>query len=270
MSRTTRAIERDVAHRPWPLPERRWVMFQSWQKLLFMHWPVPFGMLRPLVPAPLELERYDGSAWVGIASFLLTGLRPRGVPVPAIPALSEFPELNLRTYVRSGGRSGVYFFSLDAASTLAVIGARSTYRLPYFTADMSLREREQWIEFRSRRRRRTGVVSEAHGQRPRRHSLHGEKAEVVVRYRPSGPAFHATPGSFDAFVAERYALFAVVAGESRRSDIHHAQWPLQPVDVELTRNTLARAHGITLPDTQPIAHYAAKQDTLIWWPTTVR
>jgi uncharacterized protein len=258
MSRDIREIERDTAHRPWPMPKRPWVMFQSWQQLLFMHWPVPFDVLRPRVPAQLELERFDGAAWVGIASFLLTGLRPRGVPVmPAIPAISEFPELNLRTYVSSGGRSGVYFFSLDAASRLAVIGARSTYRLPYFAAYMALAERESWIEFRSKRRSRSS-----------RNSRRSGPAELNVRYRPTGPVFHATAGSFEHFVAERYALFTVVAGGTRRADIHHGPWPLQPAEADLTRNTLAQAHGIELPGRPPVLHYADRQDTLIWWPVT--
>lgn len=245
----TRDIAQDTAHRPWPLPSRPWVMFQSWQQLLFMHWPLPYAQLRLLVPPQLELEQFGGSAWIGMTPFLLTGLRPRGLPgTPAIPFISEFPELNLRTYVRAGGRSGIFFFSLDAASTLAVMGARAAYRLPYFPSDMSLDERDGWIDFRSRRR--------------------SAGAELDVRYRAAGQLFHATERTFEHFATERYALFTVSGdGQVSRGDIHHAPWALQTAEAELTLNTVPSAHGITLPAREPVVHFAARQDTLIWWPT---
>lgn len=107
-------------------------MFQCWRDLLFAHWPVPAESLRRLVPAGLTLQEFEGRAWVGVTPFLLTGLRPRALP--AIPGLSRFPEINVRTYVTAQDRPGVFFFSLDAGSTLAVIAARALYSLPYFRA----------------------------------------------------------------------------------------------------------------------------------------
>jgi uncharacterized protein len=108
-----------TSNRPWPTPTESWVMVQKWQNLLFAHWPIPFETLRPLVPSVLPLDTYDGTAWLGITPFVLRGLRSRGLP--PIPGLSEFPEINVRTYVTLGGKPGVYFFSLDAASRAAVI-----------------------------------------------------------------------------------------------------------------------------------------------------
>ena len=119
----------DTAHRPWPLPARPWVMGQTWRRLLFLHWPVAAERLRPLVPTALELEEWDGSAWLGITPFRVEGLRARGL-LP-LPLLSSFDEINCRTYVRRGDRAGIWFFSLDASSRLAVEAARRTYRLPY-------------------------------------------------------------------------------------------------------------------------------------------
>lgn len=226
-------------------------MMQSWRRLLFMHWPIPFDQLRPLVPAELELEQFDGSAWIGMTPFLVTGLRPRGLPrIPSIRSLSEFPELNLRTYVRAGGRSGIYFFSLDAASTMAVLGARAAYRLPYHTADMSMEERDGWIEFRSARQRAS--------------------AELDIRYRGSGEIFQAAEGTFEQFVIERYALFTITGGgDMWRAEIHHAPWLLQSAEAVIERNTVPQAHGIQLPDREPVLHFAARQDTLIWLPKSV-
>jgi uncharacterized protein YqjF (DUF2071 family) len=109
-------------------------MRQTWHDLLFAHWPVSYDAMRPLVPAQLELDPFDGRCWVGVVPFRMSGIRGRGTP--AVPGLSRFPELNVRTYVTHGGKPGVYFFSLDAANLLAVWAARKFYHLPYFYADM--------------------------------------------------------------------------------------------------------------------------------------
>src|SRR5579871_2480588 len=97
-------------------------MAMQWHDLLFMHWPVPVDQLRPLIPPALAIETFDGMAWLGLVPFRMSGVRPRFVP--ALPWLSAFPELNVRTYVTSAGKPGVWFFSLDAANPLAVHGAR--------------------------------------------------------------------------------------------------------------------------------------------------
>jgi uncharacterized protein YqjF (DUF2071 family) len=238
-------IEKDDAHRPWPLPSTPWIMFQSWRELLFAHWPLPPERIRALVPEPLLLEEFDGRAWIGITPFLLTDLRARGLP--AIPGVSEFPELNLRTYVRFGDKPGIFFFSLDAASGAAVIAARAFYRLPYHRAEMSIAHRDGWIEYLSRR-------SEG-------------DAEFIGRYRAVGESFHAPPGTLEYFLTERYALYTVLRnGDVLRGEIHHSPWTLQNAEAKLDRNTLAAASGITLPDRPPLLHFSARQDTLIWAP----
>ncbi len=127
-------------HRPWPTPRAPWVMTQVWSDLLFAHWALPAQLVRPLVPSGLELDLFQGLAWVGVVPFQMSGVRPR--LLPAVPWLSAFPELNVRTYVRCRDRgvekAGVYFFSLDAANPAAVAIARSTFLLPYFAAAMGM------------------------------------------------------------------------------------------------------------------------------------
>lgn len=237
----TREIERDVTHRPWPLPSGPWLMFQSWRDLLFMHWPVPAAALRPLVPEPLAIDTHGGSAWIGITPFRITGLRAH--LLPAVPGLSDFPELNVRTYVRYGDKAGVWFFSLDTSNAFAVVAARIGYHLPYHTADIDVVSRDGWFECTSVR----------------------DDAQLAVRYRAAGDARPAEPGSLDHFLCERYALFVVDEGRHvRRGDIHHRPWPLQPAEAVITRNTMAAAHGITLPAQQPRLHFAGRLDTLIW------
>src|SRR5690349_9712454 len=169
----------DVAHRPWPLPPGPWLMAQRWSDLLFAHWPIDPDVLRAVVPASLPVETFDGAAWLSIASFYLSHLRPHWLP--ALPWLSEFPELNVRTYVSLGGKPGVYFFSLDAGSALAVAGARATYHLPYFNARMrTTRDDMNAVAYESRRSDRRG--------RP---------ADFAARYRPVGPVAQSAPATLD-------------------------------------------------------------------------
>src|SRR5262245_4268389 len=118
-----------IDHRPWALPRGRWTMRQSWCDLLFAHWRVPVSALRPLIPARLKIQEFDGSAWLGAVPFRMTGVMYR--PLPDLPWISAFPELNLRTYVECDGKPGVWFFSLDATNPLAVWAARRFFHLPY-------------------------------------------------------------------------------------------------------------------------------------------
>src|SRR5258707_3858953 len=161
-----------ISHRPWPSPSGPWIMAQRWHDLLFAHWPIAPEAVRTLVPSQLTLDRFDGQCWVGVVPFRMSGVRARGLP--AIPGLSRFPELNVRTYVTHGGKAGVYFFSLDAANLPAVWSARTFYHLPYFQAEMSCNESDGNIQYRSRR-------------------LHGD-AEFRGSYRPTSKTWLSQQG----------------------------------------------------------------------------
>src|ERR1051325_6018912 len=121
-----------TAHRPWPVPESPWVLYMQWENLLFLHWPVRLELIRPLIPPEIEIETFDGSCWIGVVPFRMTGVRPR-----FFLGSFDFPELNVRTYVRKGSKNGVWFFSLDAASWPSVRAAR-WFGMPYYDARMSL------------------------------------------------------------------------------------------------------------------------------------
>jgi uncharacterized protein len=230
-----------TAHRPWPLPERPWIMTQSWHDLLFAHWPVDHEMLREKVPPGIDLDLFEGQAWVGVIPFHMTNVAPRGLP--ALPWVSAFPELNVRTYVIRDGKPGIYFFSLDAGNPVAVGTARTLFHLPYFSASMKVEARDGWIAYESRR---------AAAQPP---------ADLVCRYRPTGPVFEPVAGTLDHFLTERYCLYTI-DGEfrARRLEIHHRPWPLQSAELEITRNTMADAAGIRLPSMAPLLHYSQRQD----------
>ncbi|MGH7446617.1 MAG: YqjF family protein [Longimicrobiales bacterium] len=218
-------------------------MLQSWHQLLFAHWRVSRNVLRPLIPAQLRLDEFDGSAWVGLTPFRIVGLRARFLP--PLPGVSSFPELNLRTYVRFGDTPGIYFFTLEAASLPAVIAARALYHLPYRHAEMTVHRTNDWIAYRSRRRK--------------------GNAAFAARYRPHGEPFHAVAGTVEHFLTERYALYTVDdEGRVLRGDVHHAPWPLQLAEAEVETNTITAAHGIERPREAPLLHYSEKLDTLLW------
>jgi uncharacterized protein YqjF (DUF2071 family) len=243
-------IINQTSHRPWPLPDAPWLMTQSWHDLLFAHWPVGAALLRSRMPPGLPLDVYDGQAWVGVVPFRMTNVAPRFVP--ALPWVSEFAELNVRTYVTFDGKPGVYFFSLDAESSLAVAAARSLLHLPYFTAHMDVRSDRQRVDYTSRR------VGD------------GAPAELVAGYEPVGSPFRAEPGTLDYFLTERYCLYNVDARfRVYRLEIHHPPWTLQRAQAVFDVNTMAEAAGVRLPAVAPVLHFSRRQDMLAWGPETL-
>jgi len=243
-----KAVLQDVSHRPWPLPPGLWVMAQCWHDLLFAHWPVDHRKLRALIPDRLEIDTFDGQAWLAVVPFRMTGVRLRGTP--PVPWLSAFPELNVRTYVTCDGKPGVWFFSLDAANSLAVAIARTWFHLPYFRARMSCTEREGWIHYRSERTHRPA-----------------SPGMLVGQYRPIGNIFFPQRGTLEHFLTERYCLYTTDGRDQLiRGEIHHLPWSLQVAEADLASNTMAKAAGVALPKIEPLLHFAKRQDVLVWQP----
>lgn len=235
----------------------------TWRNLAFLHWPVPVDSLRSRIPEELEIDTFDGQAWVGVVPFEMRDTRFRFAP--PMPTATHFLELNLRTYVRSRDRAGVWFFSLDAESRLAVRGARLSFALPYFDAVMSSAPApEGGFDYVSRRTHR--------GAPP---------AEFAGRYGPTGPVFQAAPGTLDHFLTERYSLFSKVGYGVKhavrrcllRGDIEHQPWPLQPGEADLRINDMFRLGGLELaPDVclrPPVVHFAGAIDVRAMRPVRV-
>ncbi len=234
------------APRAWPAPARPWALAMEWVDLLFIHWPIEIRAIRALIPPELQIDTFDGQAWISVVPFGMRGVRPR--LAPAVPWLSTFLELNVRTYVTAGGKPGVWFFSLDAANPIAVQLARSFFNLPYFNARMSLMERDGWIAYTSRRTHR-GAAG----------------ADFVARYRPSGDHFRAEPGSLDHWLTARYCLYASRNKTVYRGEIHHPSWPLQPAVLELERNTtLEQFSGQVDTEKPPALHFARYLPIVAW------
>ena len=240
------------AHRPYPLPPGPWIMQQAWHDLLFAHWPLPAERVQAAMPPALRtyIDTFESSAWVGVIPFWMSGVKMRGMP--AVPTASTFPELNVRTYVTVEGKPGVYFFSLDAASKLAVLGAKIGFGLNYFHAKMAARVNGSRVQYESRRL-----------EKPR-------PAEFVGSYAPeTQKVFNAEKGSIEEFFVERYCLYTSHGPHVGRANIHHVPWPLQRAKATMKTNTMAAATGIELPKQKPHLMFAKELNVLVWPLETV-
>jgi uncharacterized protein YqjF (DUF2071 family) len=221
-------------------------MHQKWGKLLFMHWRIDEKLLRPLIPAHLTVDTFDGSAWIGVVPFTMWGIRASFLP--PIPGTSAFHELNVRTYVTLNGFPGVWFLSLDAANRLAVWGARQLYYLPYFNAQMSLDQTDKTIHYCSTR-----------------HDPRGAPAELEATWAIGEHLARSSARSIEFFLAERYCLYSEHNGNVYRSQILHQPWPLQKAEVSSFKSTMIECHGLPTPQGDPLLHYCEELSVDIWW-----
>ena len=219
-------------------------MRQSWLDLTFLHWPYEPALVRPLVPRELELDLFDGAAWIGLVPFVIDGLT--FARAPAIPWLSRFPETNVRTYVIDpDGRRAVWFFSLDAARWPAVVGARLGYGLPYYWSAMKVVRKPDEVCYSSRRRH-----AESHIR-----VCPGELLEVQ--------------NELEVFLTARFRLCAKRRGRLVSADIEHSPWPLCRAQVAELRETLIEAAGLPAGQRMPLAHFVPRIDVLIAKPVSV-
>lgn len=240
------------AHRPWPIPTHPWAMRQVWSDLLFAHWPTSAAALGALLPAGLTLDTWEGDAWVGVVPFRMPYLSIRGLP--NVPPFMRLLEINVRTYVRVGDKPGVYFFSLDADNPVTVEVARRWYSLPYLNARFDCEMSSERVRY--------------HVTRTDHRAAPGAFTGV---YRPTGAAHAPAAGTLEEWLTARYALYtANRRGQILRGDITHAPWQLAPAEAEIQVNTLAQSHSITLADTAPLLHYAARLDVLAWQVKAIR
>jgi uncharacterized protein YqjF (DUF2071 family) len=224
------------------------VMRQSWHDVTFLHWRYDPAVVRPLVPRALDLDLYDGAAWVGLVPFYIAGLT---LPhAPPLPYISNFPETNVRTYARDRtGRNGVWFFSLDAARLLAVLGARAGYALPYFWSKMRVTRAGRTVRYTSRR-------------------LHALHAASDIEISIGDPIVDAT--DLDLFLTMRFRLYAERLGRIWKADIAHPPWPLHKASVAKLNETLVEAAGLPKPEAAPIVHYAPRVDVTVGPPLPLK
>jgi uncharacterized protein len=233
-------------HRPYPLPDMNWMMTQEWHHTLFVHWPVPLSSLREYVPLELEIDTFDGSAWIAIVPFQVKNTRGRFTP--AIPGVSSYLEVNVRTYVKYGGRTGVYFFSLDANHLLAVLGAKAILGLNYKQANISFREKDHFEMISSR------------VQPPHRN------AELELLYKPETEVIFAEPGTLEHWLTERYCLWTKRGSRIFRGDIHHTKWELQRAQADISQKMIIPFVDQELLKQSPLLHYTKYKKAFFWPP----
>lgn len=229
-----------VRHRPQGQP----VMHQEWGKLLFIHWRIDESLLRPHIPKALEIDTHGNSAWIAIAPFTMWDIRGLPPYMPPIPGLNEMHELNVRTYVHYNGVPGVWFLSLDANSSAAVLAARTFYHLPYYSADISLQGKTK-IKYRLKRR-------------------DDPPAQFKASWTVGDPLPQSQPGSREFFLTERYVLYSEFKGELYRARIFHEPWELYEAELTEFGSTMLEAKEIPQPKTQPILHYTEQISVDIW------
>jgi uncharacterized protein YqjF (DUF2071 family) len=229
-------------HRPKAQP----VMHQTWGKLLFMHWRINENLLRPHVPDSLEIDTYGDSAWIAITPFTMWDVRAVPPYAPPIPGLSSMHELNVRTYVHHNGVPGVWFFSLDTNSSAAVLAARTFFYLPYYNAEIELKQRGKRIHY---------ILSREDDP----------PAEFDATWIVGDPLPQSQPGSKEFFLTERYMLYTEDQGQLYRARIYHDPWPLQQAELTKFGSSMLEANQLTQPKTQPIVHYAEEIEVEIWF-----
>ena len=232
--------------RSWPVPARSSAMRMKWHDLLFLNWPVEPELVQPHLPQGLELDLFDGKAWISVVPFTMSGVAPRWVP--DIPWLSAFPELNVRTYVTNHDKPGVWFFTLDATNVFAVRAARALFHLNYVDAKITSVRDNNWIQYRSVRT-----------------DKNNPPAELSVDYRPVGESFFAVPGSLDDWLTSRYCLYvANRKGSLFRGEIEHAPWQLRETQAVIHTNSMLDAFQIPLNGEPARMQFAKRTDVVAW------
>jgi uncharacterized protein YqjF (DUF2071 family) len=226
-----------------PFPVKRPLMLQGWDWLTFLHWRYRPEVIRPLIPRELELDTFEGAAWIGLTPFIVTRLRPPALP--ALPWVSQFPEMNVRTYVRGPeGERGIWFFTLEADRLPAVAAARLSYGLPYRWANMQLRCNSQQVEYTSRRHFSPAM------------------AHAVIR-RGS----RIQPNEHERFLTARFRLYTRLAGKLAFAQVEHPPWPLESATIVDLKQNVIQYSNAPAPSGDPLVHFSRSVYVRVGRPT---
>ena len=216
-----------------------WIMKQTWEYVLFSHWNLEPEQVRDLIPAELELDLFDGKAWLTMLPFKVSHQRFRFLP--EIPFLNRYLELNVRTYVKHRGKAGVYFFSLDANHLPSVLGARIA-SLPYRLARISMVEQDQQFAF---------YCQQVFGN-----------GEFSVLYEPvGGPAAATELGSLDHWLLERYYLFTKLGPLLLQGRISHESWRVCGATIKILANSISPVATAGEPQ---LVHFSPRKEAFIF------
>lgn len=230
-----REVLQQVAHRPWTLPEGSWQYYQEWNHAVFLHWKVEPQLLRSWVPLPLKLDRFKDDAWVSVVIFRMERIRPKGLP-PFAP-VSDFDEINIRTYVEYKGMQGVHFLSIEASKRLSSYIARKVSALPYRYSKMKYGQSDCSSE-------------------------NGEYQDVLnFNFKIGESIIHKS--HLDIWLTERYALFQDARSDINTFDIHHVEWPLYSASITDFQFKYQRYNDL-LKGSPDLVHYSPGVQVLAW------
>jgi len=235
-------ILKETNHRNSPIPKGPWMMTQKWEDLLFLNFPVPPETMLDHIPSGLELDTYEGKAWITVIPFKITDMRMR--MLPPFPYIRKFFELNVRTYVKKDAIPGIYFFSLDASKLLPVLGARMT-TLPYYYAKMNMKKRGDWFHYYSKRR---GF----------------SKPAFKGKYRPISEKCIPAAGTLSHWLVERYYLWTEMKNILLSGGIHHLPWEIAEAEVDLTHEEYPPFLSNKEDKKQMVFYYASSMRVLFW------
>lgn len=218
--------------RRWP-----WVGQQEWGDVLFMHWSVPYEILKPYVPAPFTLETYDGESWVTVILLQAKHSRFRGMPT--MMSYPPFLQMNVRTYIQFDGEPGIYFFSVDVNSLLTVAAAKGLLQLPCQFAEMELEEDKDQLSFNSKR------IKSDHSS-----------SSITVNYRPLTQEISNQQGTLPYWLTERYCFWMIKENRIIKGPLTHAPWKLSDVTVDLKMTEIISFIPAQYLQKNPLIHYS--------------
>lgn len=226
----------NTSHRPFEVPDGRWQYYQEWNKVLFFHWKVPIEILRHCVPSKFNIDSFDGEYYVSLVAFTMQNMRTRNLP--PIKLISDFHEINLRTYIDNDNKKGIYFLTVEAGKYLSTIIAKTLSGLPYEKAEID-RTDKRYYSVNNNKYYRLNTKFEVHGKISNKTDL-------------------------DTWLTERYCLYLDNHDKAYRYDIHHKEWKLKNVDIKQFA-LYYKIDNLVLCDLQPhLVHYSDGVKVLVW------
>ncbi|WP_109851015.1 YqjF family protein [Aquimarina sp. AU58] len=199
-------------HRPWKIPNKNWKFYQEWNNAIFIHWQVELSELQKFVPKELEIDLFEGKPWVSLVAFTMEKIRPKNLP--AFPPISNFDEINIRTYVKSNSKTGVYFLSIEGGTSLSCKIAKAISQLPYRYSKIK-RGKHQYLSINPK-----------------------FKDQLDIQFSIKEEITDKSP--LDIWLTERYALFQDTEKSINEFEIHHLEWPIQKIEVTNLKVNYAR------------------------------
>lgn len=228
-------ILNSVEHRPWEIPETNWKFYQEWNNAIFLHWEVDLIELKKFVPKELEIDLFEGKPWVSIVAFTMENIRPKNLP--PFPPISNFDEINIRTYVKSNNKSGVYFLSIEGGKKLSCKIAKTISELPY----------------------RFSKIERSKNEYKSKNYLLNEQLDVNYSIKKE----QEKKSKLDKWLTERYALFQDTKTSINEFEIHHLEWQLNEISLKDLNVNYPRFKNLIKKNPKK-SHYSKGIQVLAW------